>query len=97
MSDFFNTPKIATEDDTKLRWSGAKPGERFRCVLCGHKFVAGDSYTIVYANDLPHTYGNPICCTAHGNVEQLRAAYAQRCEEFRTSESDRFWFFHRRT
>jgi len=34
--------RLATEEDLQARWSGAGPGERFRCYLCGHKFQLGD-------------------------------------------------------
>ncbi len=96
MTDFFNTPKVATEDNCKQRWSCGKPGEFFRCALCGHKFVPGDDYTICYTNDMPDACGNPICCTAHGPVHQLRAQWKDRCAEFKHFENDRFWFFHKR-
>ena len=41
-------PRIATLEDTKLAWSGAPNGKRFRCYLCNHKFQVGDIYRFVY-------------------------------------------------
>ena len=41
------TPQVATEKHLALRWSGGKPGERFRCYLCGHKFQVGDVWRFV--------------------------------------------------
>ena len=93
MSDFFNVPKIATEEHCKARWSLGKPGEFFRCALCGHKFVPGDEFTICYTNDMLGSGGNPICCSAHGSVPQLRAQWKDRCEEYSHFKDDRFWFF----
>lgn len=55
-------PFIATEKDTKLRWSGGKPGEFFRCGFCGVKFQAGDTVRWVFTNDTPGAGGNPFVC-----------------------------------
>jgi hypothetical protein len=95
VNDFFNTSKIADEEVCKARWSCGKPGEFFRCALCGHRFVPGDAYTLVYTNDIPKTNGNPICCSSHGTIAEMREQYRALCEEFRTTESDKFWFFHK--
>ena len=43
-------PRVATEDDCRAPWSAGKPGERFRCCLCGHKFQVGDVWRFVYAH-----------------------------------------------
>ena len=37
-------PRIATEADCKAKWSFGKPGEKFRCHICGHKFSVGDTW-----------------------------------------------------
>ena len=96
MSGFFNTPKVATTEDCELRWSCGKPGEFFRCALCGHKFVPGDHYQLVYTNDIPGAGGNPICCTSHGSPEDVRPQWVKRCAEFKEFAADKFWFFHKR-
>lgn len=41
--------RIATEEDLVARWSFGKPGEKFRCYLCGHKFKIGDKWRWVYS------------------------------------------------
>jgi len=55
-------PRYATEDDLKACWSGGKPGECFRCDLCGHKFKLGDYWRWQYTNDTPGASGNPKVC-----------------------------------
>ena len=42
-------PQVATEADLQARWSFGKPGENFRCYLCGHKFRVGDIWRFVYS------------------------------------------------
>lgn len=42
MSFADSKPRTATGEDLAARWGGAAPGKRFRCYLCGHKFVLGD-------------------------------------------------------
>lgn len=36
-------PRTVTEEMTKMSWGGKRDGEAFRCHLCGHKFVPGDT------------------------------------------------------
>ena len=43
------TPQVATEADLRARWSFGKPGEHFRCHLCGYKFRVGDVWRFVYS------------------------------------------------
>ena len=52
MSFIDQKQRIATEKDCTLNWGGAKPGERFRCYLCGHKFIQGDKWRWVYAGNI---------------------------------------------
>lgn len=52
----------ATPEECAARWSCGKPGERFRCCFCGHKFAVGDLFRIVYTNDMPNAGGNPLVC-----------------------------------
>lgn len=87
---------VATEKETKLNWSGAKNGLKFRCGLCGHRFVVGDRWRGVMAN----TGRNPevrhgnflVCGSCHdlhdGNDEKLLAIRAQQEQEARR----RFWW-----
>jgi len=55
-------PRIATEADCTARWGGAKDGKRFRCALCGHRFVVGDTWRWVYCNDGSCPGGNFMVC-----------------------------------
>lgn len=52
MSFTDETPRVATLADTIGPWSGSIGGVRFRCELCGHRFVVGDTWRIVYAGNL---------------------------------------------
>lgn len=86
--------RIATKDECGFRWGAAKNGERFRCYLCGHRFVEGDGWRWQYDNN-PGGYGNFMVCdncdgedvltrwaTAHDewNAAKRRAWWAQRTE-----------------
>lgn len=55
-------PWQASAKDCAARWSCGKPGEFFRCALCGHKFVEGDTVRWQYTNDTPGAGGNPLVC-----------------------------------
>jgi len=80
-------PQIATEEQTKLPWAGGRPGERFRCYLCGHRFEVGDYWRFVLGGDV---CGNLMVCeTCDG--DDVRERFAAMREEFRT----RFWWFTR--
>lgn len=61
MSWIDQTPQIATEEHLRLQWSGGAPGERFRCYLCGHKFVVGDTWRFVFDNGRGGS-GNFLVC-----------------------------------
>lgn len=50
----------ATENDLKARWNGKKPGEEFRCYLCGYKFKVGDIWRWVYGSNRKVTAPNGI-------------------------------------
>ena len=91
----FGELRPATATDCLGRWSGGKPGERFRCYLCGHKFAEGDLWRAVYcggqkAKDGKHGLINFLvgkCCDADDTmlIEKWREA---------NDEADRrFWWF----
>lgn len=49
MASFTNQrQRMANEHDLKARWNGGKPGEKFRCYLCGHKIKYGELWRWVY-------------------------------------------------
>lgn len=84
-------PRIATEKDCGTRWNGGRPGEAFRCGLCGYKFQVGDYWRWQFTNDAPGTAGNIFVCkecdTGRDSIiEKYQALYA----EFM---SDKFWAF----
>lgn len=78
-------PQIATEDHLKLRWSGGRPGERFRCYLCGHKFKVGDRWRFVFGGKVCSR--NLMVCKACDG-DDVRERFAAGQEELRT----RFWW-----
>lgn len=87
---FFNVQKTATEKDCHMRWLCGRDGKYFRCAFCGHKFVPGDLYRIVYTNDMKGAYGNPIVCEKCDG-EDVRDRWRKMSEE----AYSRFWWFSR--
>jgi hypothetical protein len=76
-----------------MRWSCGKPGEKFRCALCGHKFVPGETVRWQYTNDTPGAGGNPfVCQSCDGGREAIIAAIITRREEL---IAPRNWWFRR--
>lgn len=88
-------PRVATPADCAAKWSCGKPGERFRCHLCGHKFVPGDVWRWVYCgtglvcelNGKRYGVPNFMTCAACDG-EDVRARWIDRIKEY---YSDRFW------
>ncbi len=82
-------PRVATEEDVKACWGMGKPGERFRCYLCGYKFQVGDRWRWVYAGSAGLT-NFLVCAACDGDdvLERWRAAN----EEAR----QRFWWLYAR-
>ena len=80
---------VATEHHCQLRWSGARPGVRFRCGICGHKFEPGDVVRFVYTNNLPGYGGNPLVCATCDGPDVI-ARWKALCDE---AASPRFWLF----
>lgn len=81
--------RTATEADCKAKWGCGKPGERFRCFLCGHKFVPGDLWRWVYAGDLGFT-NFMVCDNCDG--DDVRERWRERNQEYM---SDRYWALRR--
>ena len=44
--------RVATQEDCRGPWSGGRNGERFRCYICGYKFLPGDNWRWVCGGDL---------------------------------------------
>lgn len=76
-------PQVATEEDCKAYWGGEKDGKRFRCYLCGHKFIPGDVWRFVASQT---TINFMVCqlCDGPDVMERWLAAN----QELRT----RFWW-----
>jgi hypothetical protein len=75
-------PWVATENDCKASWMGAKNGKLFCCFLCCYKFVPGDVVRWQYTNDVPGAGGNPLVCqscdgTKDQIVEKMKQIYAE--------------------
>lgn len=74
---------VATQHDVDACWSGEAPGRRFRCYMCGHKFVVGDPWRFVYMNNTRASCGNALVCTTcdGDDVVERMSAHAERGEK----------------
>lgn len=85
--------RIATAEECKARWGCGKPGERFRCYLCGHKFAVGDQWRWVFDNNGQGAgYGNIMVC-GKCDGDDVRIRWKARVDEFR---SEKFWALQER-
>jgi len=87
-------PRIATEQDVALRWSGCTGN--FRCGYCGHKIAVGERWRWVFTNDIPDAPGNPLCCGSCLTQAELATdgSQAQVTERLRNAwgEMTRAWW-----
>lgn len=80
-------PFVATAKDAAGNW-GCKPnGERFRCYLCGRKFVAGDVVRWVYAASVGTI--NFLTCQACDGPDVL-----ERWKQHHDDAKLRFWWIY---
>jgi len=86
-------PRTATERDLATRWMGGKPGEYFRCCMCGHRFAVGDYWRWVYTNGTPGAGGNPIVCEGCDGMDVIGRWKAKIEQHY----SDANWYFNRRS
>jgi hypothetical protein len=67
---------VADEAACKAHWACRNDSKAFFCAFCGHDFVLGDEYRMVYTNDLRGASGNPLTCRKcwddNGGYEPLR-------------------------
>lgn len=82
-------PRRATADEMKARWGGGRPGEFFRCSLCGYRFTEGDYWRWQYANGRPLT--NPMTCESCDGPDLLDRWEAINAEWKEATTSGRFW------
>ncbi len=79
--------RIATEEDCDGPWGGEKHGKRFRCYLCGHKFVPGDKWRWVCAAASVALYNLLVCEQCDG--EDVLERWQRQNDE----ATQRFWWF----
>jgi hypothetical protein len=53
--------RTATEKDCAALWGGEPNGERFRCYLCGRKFIIGDKWRWVYSGEFINFLVCDVC------------------------------------
>ncbi len=94
MASFTNGERReATEKDLKAPWGGYKDGRKFRCGMCGHKFIFGDGWRWLYTNDLKGSGGNPLICdSCFTTKEDTRRRWIIKCEEWKAIKEN-FWHF----
>lgn len=78
---------VVTEDDCHRPWAGQRDGYRFRCYMCGHKFVAGDSVRFLILSGAPNLMVGG-CCNSDDVVDRWRA----RCAEIKRLAEGEWWW-----
>jgi hypothetical protein len=86
-------PFTVTEADLKAHWAGGKPGQFFRCYLCGYRFQLGDRCRWQYTNDIKGASGNPLVCAECDTSPE--AVIAEWVRMHAIYASDKFWWFRR--
>lgn len=93
-------PTLVTAEHLKLRWSGDP--KNFRCHLCGHRFVVGDTFRMVFTNGMKtmagerRAGGNPLVCGGcDGPDEEVRDRWDALRIEWVAAVTGRFWTFAR--
>lgn len=77
-------PRVATEKECNVMWSGGESGRFFHCYLCGHQFQVGDTWRWVYSNGTNGAGGNPfVCDKCDGSNEEVIAKWAERVKDVR--------------
>lgn len=91
----FTTEFVVADAKTcKAKWACIPNDKAFFCAFCGHDFVVGDEYRMIYSNDLPDAPMNPLTCRPcfdqHGGFEGLRKRWQEMWNEYRTRF--KFWY-----
>lgn len=93
MGSFTNQkPQIATKEHLTANWGGGKPGDRFRCCICGYKFILGDYWRWVYTNDIAGAGGNPLICQ-NCDGPDVRERWIEMYRVFREEITPKYWHF----
>jgi len=90
-------PSTVTADHLESPWACGKPGEYFRCYLCGYRFELGDYFRFVFTNDMRDAGGNPLVCKNcdEGN-EAVRAEWKRMNDDVREMKKGKYWALLRR-
>lgn len=78
--------RIATEQECNARWEGSSPGKRFRCYLCGYKFVVDDCWRWIYDNGIDGP-GNFIVCVKCDSPDVI-----DRWRKHNEEANQKFWW-----
>ncbi len=62
MSFVDRKPWVVTQEDVKKSWNSVPNGKAFKCSLCNHRFIVGDTARWECTNDVPGAGGNPLIC-----------------------------------
>jgi len=82
-------PRIVSEEELEAPWGGDKPGERFRCWLCGHKFELGEYWRWVFGGNHEPPLANFMVCMKCDD-ENVIDHFAAATEEAK----ERFWWLY---
>ena len=93
-----NLPIEATEKTLNAEWGGGKPGQYFRCALCGYKFVLGDVVWPIYTNDIAGASGNPfVCNSCYTTRDEVVKKWKNKWAKWRQiHEEEEWWWFRGR-
>jgi hypothetical protein len=84
-------PFTVTEEDIHKPWSGGANGKYFRCGLCGHKFVSGETARWQFTNNIPGAGGNPLVCSACDTPDVI-----EKWKQMHVDAKTKFWWFTNR-
>jgi len=55
-------PHVVTKKDLEACWSGVPNAFLFRCKICGHVFIEGDTYRFIFGQHGRKNVGNILVC-----------------------------------
>ena len=85
---------VATIEQCNMKWGGATHGKKFRCALCGYKFVPGSTFRFVMTNNqLGVPAGNPfVCADCDGTNEEVYARLIEAQKVWNEVRNKWWWF-----
>jgi len=87
------TQQVATEEHLRARSLCGKPGEYFRCCMCGYKFKLGDKWRWQFTNNVKGAGGNPIVCAKCDGPDVVE----RWAKKIASQNDDSNWYFNRRS